>query len=581
MATILLSAAGAALGAGFGGTVLGLSGAVIGRAIGATLGRVIDQRLMGSGSEAIETARVERFRVMGASEGAAVPQIFGRARVAGQVIWATSFQEDVSRTGGGKGTPKPKTVDYSYSVSLAVALCEGVITRIGRVWADGVEIAPDSVNLRVYTGSEGQLPDPKIEAVEGAGMAPAYRGIAYVVIEDLALGAYGNRVPQFSFEVMRAAQGDFAGQVIDLQRAVQAVALMPGTGEYALATTPVHFSRGPGVNQSVNVNSPSGRSDLETSLVQLREELPACGSVSLVVSWFGGDLRCGVCDVQPKVEQALADGEGMPWRVAGADRSSVAQIVQIGGRPIYGGTPTDQSVIEAIQAIRDGGQEVMFYPFVLMDQLANNGLTDPWTGAPDQPVLPWRGRITLSAAPDHAGSPDRTASAAAEVAAFFGTVSLADFTVSAGQIAYSGPAEWRYRRFILHYVHLCALAGGVEAFCIGSEMRGLTQIRGAGDSFPAVTALRVLAGEVRAILGPTTKISYAADWSEYFGYHAGGNVYFHLDPLWADPNIDFIGIDNYIPLSDWRDGSEHADSEWGAIYNLDYLQANIAGGGGV
>ena len=47
MATILLSAAGAAVGAGFGGTVLGLSGAVIGRAIGATVGRVIDQRLLG------------------------------------------------------------------------------------------------------------------------------------------------------------------------------------------------------------------------------------------------------------------------------------------------------------------------------------------------------------------------------------------------------------------------------------------------------------------------------------------------------------------------------------------------------
>ena len=68
MATILLSAAGAALGAGFGGTVLGLSGAVIGRAIGATLGRVIDQRLMGAGSEAIEVGRMDRFRLMGASE---------------------------------------------------------------------------------------------------------------------------------------------------------------------------------------------------------------------------------------------------------------------------------------------------------------------------------------------------------------------------------------------------------------------------------------------------------------------------------------------------------------------------------
>jgi hypothetical protein len=44
--------------------------------------------------------------------------------------------------------------------------------------------------------------------------------------------------------------------------------------------------------------------------------------------------------------------------------------------------------------------------------------------------------------------------------------------------------------------------------------------------------------------------------------------------------IDFIGIDNYMPLSDWRDGEDHADSFWGSPYSLDYLQANIEGGEG-
>ena len=59
-------------------------------------------------------------------------------------------------------------------------------------------------------------------------------------------------------------------------------------------------------------------------------------------------------------------------------------------------------------------------------------------------------------------------------------------------------------------------------------------------------------------------------------------MFFHLDPLWADPEIDFVGIDNYMPLSDWRDGFEHADAAegWPAIYDRAYLQANIAGGEG-
>ncbi len=579
MATILLSAAGAALGAGFGGTVLGLSGAVIGRAIGATLGRVIDQRLMGAGSEAVEVGRIDRFRLMGASEGSAVPQLWGRMRVAGQVIWATEFQENTRRTGG-KGAPKPKTTTYSYSVSIAVALCEGEITRVGRVWADGLEVAPESLNLRVYTGSETQLPDPKISAVEGAGRAPSYRGIAYVVIEDLELSAYGNRVPQFTFEVVRPAQGAFADDVIDLPRAVRAVALIPGTGEYALATTAVHYNEGLGKNRSANVNSASGKTDFTSSLDQLRDELPNCGSVSLVVSWFGDDLRCGVCKVQPKVEQSTYDGVGMPWNVSGVSRALAVQVPRIDDKSVYGGSPTDRSVIEAIQAIRSGGQEVMFYPFILMDQLAYNGLPDPASDAFDQPVLPWRGRITLAKAPGQAGSTDRSAAAAAEVTAFFGSAQPAHFSIVSGAVHYSGPVEWKYRRFVLHYAKLCALAGGVDAFCIGSEMRGMTQIRGAADSFPAVQALRQLAADVRGILGPSTKISYASDWTEYFGYQTGGDVYFHLDPLWADPNIDFIGIDNYMPASDWRDGEDHADASEGAIHRLSYLKANIAGGEG-
>ena len=575
MATLLLSAAGAAIGSGFGGTVLGLSGAVIGRAVGATLGRVIDERLLGRGSAPVEVGRVDRFRVMGAGEGQAVAQIWGRVRVGGQVIWASRFAEDVTRVRGGKGMSRPVTLDYSYSVSLAVALCEGVIQRVGRIWADGQEIDPDSLDLRVYAGTEDQLPDPKIEAVEGAGLAPAYRGIAYVVIEDLDLGRFGNRVPQFSFEVIRAVGEGMAG-------AVRAVAMMPGTGEYALATTPVHYAWGPGQGASANIHGVGARTDFARALDQLEGEAPDCGAVSLIVSWFGDDLRCGACTVRPKVEQVAFDGAGQPWRAGGIARAGAQAVPQDGGRPVYGGTPGDTSVLEGIAALKAAGQAVMFYPFVLMEQMAGNGRPDPWTGAADQPVLPWRGRITLSVAPGREGSPDRTTGAEAEVTAFFGAVQPGDFAVVAGQVVYSGPAgDWGYRRFILHYAHLCALAGGVDAFCVGSELRGLTQIRGAGDSFPVVAALRQLVAEVREILGTGCKISYAADWSEYGGYVSPeGDRYFHLDPLWADPQVDFVGIDNYMPLSDWREGDAHADAGWGSIYNLDYLKANVAGGEG-
>ncbi len=599
MATVLLSAAGAAIGGSVGGTVLGLSSVAIGRAVGATLGRVIDQRLMGQGSDVVEHGKVDRLRLSNSGEGSAVSQLYGRMRLGGQVIWSSNFLETVTSSGGGSGkgtTTTPETKTYSYSVSLALAVCEGEITSIGRVWADGEEISVNDLNMRVYTGAQDQLPDPLIEAIEGQGLVPAYRGTAYVVIENLALGNFGNRVPQLSFEVVRPEQ---PGQVYaeeEMTRAVQAVALMPGTGEYALATTPVTYIDSGRARWSANVNTPAGQSDFSVSLESLGNELPNCEAASLIVSWFGNDLRCGLCELKPKVERKDIEGENMPWVVSGANRASAEQVDEVDDRPVYGGTPSDASVAQAIRALNDAGKSVMFYPFVLMDQPEGNTLPNPYDPNGTQPHLPWRGRITLSVAPGVAGSPDGTAAADAEVDTFFGSASASDFQFRAvntyfdgvgsppsSLVQYAGPQEWSLSRFILHYAALCAVAGGVESFCIGSEFRGLTQIRGAGDRFVVVEKLRALAAEVRTILGPDTKISYAADWTEYFGYQpqdGTGDRYFHLDPLWADPNIDFIGIDNYMPLSDWRDGTDHADAQWGSIYDLDYLRANIAGGEG-
>lgn len=587
MATVVLSAAGAAIGGSIGGSVMGLSSVVIGRAIDATVGRVIDQRLMGQGSEAVERGRLDRFRLTGAEEGRAISAVMGAMRVSGHVIWSSRFLEEVKTIGGRarrKGQPpSPRVREYSYSVSLAIALCEGEISGVTRVWADGTEVPLSDLNMRVYCGTEGQLADPKIEAVEGAGRVPAYRGVAYVVMEDLDLGQFGNRVPQFTFEVVRAQPEGLNAGGVDLGRDIAAVALMPGTGEYALATTPVYYDYGGGSVRAANLNSASGETDFITSMAMLESGVPGCGAASLVVSWFGNDLRAGHCELRPKVEQTQFDGDGMPWIVSGIGRGSAQIIAQENGAPVYGGTPADASVIEAIEHLNASGKAVTFYPFILMEQLSGNGRPDPYSDASDQPRLPWRGRITTDRAPGQAGTTDGTAAAELEVSAFFGAAEPGDFSTAGRIVTYSGPAEWSYRRFILHYAHLCAASGGVEAFCIGSEMRGLTRIRGAGGSFPAVAELIRLAADVRGILGAQTKISYAADWSEYFGYHpqdGSGDVYFHLDPLWADPNIDFIGIDNYMPLSDWRDGTDHADAEWGSIYALDYLKANVEGGEG-
>jgi len=596
MATLALAAAGAAAGSALlptGVSLLGmtLSGAAIGAQVGAMAGNVIDQSLFASSGRprAVEGPRLRELQVTASTEGAPIPRVYGRARVGGQVIWATDFDEVVVQTtsgggGGGKGLggggstgggAATTTTEYRYFANFAVALCEGGISGVGRIWADGTELDLAQVTHRVYLGDETQEPDSLIVSRLGAEQAPAYRGVAYVVFERLAIGQFGNRLPQLAFEVFRAVD-DFSGTV-------RGVCLIPGSGEFVYATEPVTRLGEGGASIAENVNTSQGGADLAVSLDQLEATLPNASAVNLIVSWFGTDLRAAQCRIEPGVEIAAKSNQPANWSVAGLARASARVVSRLDGRPAYGGTPSDDTVVGAIRELRARAKAVVLTPFILMDVPPGNALPDPWSGEDAQPAYPWRGRITCDPAPGRAGTPDKTVAAAAQVAAFLGAAMPSHYSISGSRVLYSGPTEWSYRRFILHYAHLAKAAGGVDAFVIGTELRGLTHVRDGAASYPFVAALVALAAEVKLILGPSCKITYAADWAEYFGHQpqdGTGDVHFHLDPLWASASIDAVGIDVYWPLADWREGAAHRDYAAGtrSTYDLAYLRSNIRGG---
>ncbi|MCC2110672.1 MAG: hypothetical protein KDJ16_01410, partial [Hyphomicrobiales bacterium] len=168
MATLVFSLAGQALGAALGSPLLG----TLGRAAGAIVGYGLDKALFSQGSSKVrEGPRLSDLEVQASSEGAPIPQVYGRARIGGQIIWATRFEEvtetTTTTTGGGKGGGGRTTqteITYSYYANMAIGLCEGPIARVGRIWADGDLLDLTNVTYRVYTGTEDQLPDSLIEA---------------------------------------------------------------------------------------------------------------------------------------------------------------------------------------------------------------------------------------------------------------------------------------------------------------------------------------------------------------------------------------------------------------------------------
>ncbi len=158
-------------------------------------------------------------------------------------------------------------------------------------------------------------------------------------------------------------------------------------------------------------------------------------AVSLVVAWFGTDLRAGQCKIKPGVESRTKVTAPLVWSVNGVTRADAHLISTVDGGPAYGGTPSDATVIQAIRELKARGKRVTFYPFILMDIAAGNTLPDPYAvdGALGQPAYPWRGRITCSPAAGVTGTADKTAAAAAQVAA------------SLGQLQ-RGILPWRARR---------------------------------------------------------------------------------------------------------------------------------------
>ncbi|RUT30990.1 hypothetical protein EMQ25_08910 [Arsenicitalea aurantiaca] len=558
MATLAFSLAGQMVGGLVGGPI----GATVGRALGALAGSAVDGAIFGARPEPVSRTGAD-IRLQGSSEGGAVPRLYGWARVTGNIIWATELEEISGTASGGKGflAPRPPEAASEPTIvaSFAVALCEGEVQRLGRIWADGQPLETEGLSLRFYRGTQTQGPDSLIEAKQGPGGAPAYRGLCYLVFERLPLGAFGNRIPNISVELCRV--------VGELEPAIRAVTVIPGASEFGYDPEPRVRLVGPGRTGVENTHLSREVSDWTLSIDELTALCPNLEHVALVVAWFGDDLRCGNCTIRPRVESAGRAVSGPDWQVAGQGRGSVPVVSTHAGGPAYGGTPSDGAVRAAIADLRERGLKVTLYPLVMMDIPAGNALENPYGGGAGQPAYPWRGRITCAPAPGREGSPDTTAGVAAQVSAFLGTGS-----------------DWRFRRFVRHYASLAVAAGGVDGFVIGSEMRGMSFLRDGGNGFPFVAGLVGLAGEVRTILGGGTAITYAADWSEFSGLQpegSPGEKFFHLDPLWASDAIDAVGIDNYMPLTDWRDGEAHANAEaWGGLYDRAYLKAGIAGGEG-
>ena len=80
-----------------------------------------------------EGPRLKDLKISASSYGAAIPWVFGLARVPGNMIWSLPIREQKKKKSAGKGGSYN---DYSYYCTFAMGLCRGPVDQVRRVWAD-------------------------------------------------------------------------------------------------------------------------------------------------------------------------------------------------------------------------------------------------------------------------------------------------------------------------------------------------------------------------------------------------------------------------------------------------------------
>ena len=96
-----------------------------------------------------EGPRLDTLRIMSSTDGAPLPRAYGRVRLGGQVIWASALKENRTSEKVGKGSG-PTHTSFSYTISFAVALCEGEIAGVDRLWANSEYLPTADLTVRIH-----------------------------------------------------------------------------------------------------------------------------------------------------------------------------------------------------------------------------------------------------------------------------------------------------------------------------------------------------------------------------------------------------------------------------------------------
>lgn len=164
---------------------------------------------MGGKSSTITSAeeRILSLQVQRSSQGLTLPVIYGRTRVAGNLIWYGDFTTIEHKTttqqgGKGGGGVTQEDIKYTYEAAVMLALCEGEISGVGRIWRDKEKFdSLAQLRLTLMRGGDEQPLWTHLAQAKHADQALNYSGTAYLCSPNYEL-TKSAQIYQHNFEVI-------------------------------------------------------------------------------------------------------------------------------------------------------------------------------------------------------------------------------------------------------------------------------------------------------------------------------------------------------------------------------------------
>lgn len=154
------------------------------------------------------TQRISSFQVNQSSYGVPVKLIFGTAMISAVLCDYTDFTAHATTTtttSGGKGGGKvtQTSTEYTYTVAGCMALGEGKLAGVGKVWSGSKTTDCYSLNLEFFNGDKAQAPWGYM-LTNHPDHALTYSGTSYLAgVVDLGSSA---SLPNMNFEVYGLCQ---------------------------------------------------------------------------------------------------------------------------------------------------------------------------------------------------------------------------------------------------------------------------------------------------------------------------------------------------------------------------------------